>query len=57
MPYKKDDPKKNQTRIRMSDEELTKLDYCCKAYGLTKAEAIRRGIDELYTKAKEKELL
>lgn len=46
-----DNPKKNETRIRMSDEEVEMLDYCCKVYGLTKADVIRQGIKELYQKA------
>ena len=44
-------PKKNETRIRMTDGELEKLEYCCKVLGLTKAEVIRQGIDEMYEKA------
>ena len=44
-------PKKNNTRIRMSDEELKKLEYCCKVLGLTKAEVIRQGIDRVYQEA------
>ena len=46
--------KKYETRIRMSDEEKTKLEYCCKVYGLTKADVIRQGIEELYQKAQNK---
>ena len=45
------DPKKHETRIRMSDREIEMLDYCCTAYGLTKAEVIRQGIKDLYEKA------
>ena len=40
-----------QYRLRMTVDESAKLDYCCEVYGLTKAEVIRRGIDELYEKA------
>jgi len=46
-----DDPKVNQARIRLSDEEAKKLEYCAKVLGLTKAEVIRQGIDEMYQKA------
>lgn len=48
-----DDPKPHNTRVRMSDGDLKKLEHCCKVYGLTKAEVIRRGIDELYEKAQQ----
>lgn len=42
-------------RIRMTDEEMKRLDYCCNVLGLTKAEIIRQGIDEMYKKAQEEE--
>ena len=46
-----DDPKIHQTKIRMSDDEVEKLEYCAKVLGLTKAEVIRQGIDQMYQKA------
>ena len=46
-----DDPKRHDTRIRMSDREVEMLNYCCEVYGLTKAEVIRQGVKELYEKA------
>lgn len=50
-----DDPKGNQTRIRMSDRDLQKLEYTAKALGLTKAEVIRKGIDRMYQEAQKQE--
>lgn len=50
-----DNPKRNETRIRMTDEDVQKLEYCCKVFGITKAEVIRRGVEALYLKAKRKE--
>lgn len=47
-----DDPKPHNTRVRMSDADLKKLDYCCDVLGLTKAEVIRQGIELMYKKAK-----
>lgn len=47
-----DDPKKYETRIRMSEEDLRLLEYCCKATGRTKAEIIREGIREVCAKIK-----
>lgn len=38
-------------RIRMSDEELKRLDYCCEVLGLSKADVIRAGLEEMYKKA------
>ena len=50
-----DDPKRVSARIRLSDKDLSKLDYCCEVLGLTKAEVIRRGINEMYEKAQQTE--
>ena len=38
-------------RLRMSDEELRQLEYCCEVLGLPKAEIIRQGLDIMYEKA------
>ncbi len=38
----------------MSDADLEKLDYCHEVLGLTKAEVIRQGIEEMYKKALKK---
>lgn len=46
------DPKKHETRIRMSDEDVRILEICCKNTGLSKAEVIRKGIREVYEKVK-----
>ncbi len=45
-------PKTHETRIRMSDSDVAKLEYCCKQTGMTKADVIRRGIDEVYMQLK-----
>ena len=45
-------PKKNETRIRMSDEDVRILEECCKMTGMTKADVIRQGIREVYAKIK-----
>ena len=42
-------PKTNNYRIRMTDEELRKLEFCCERTGLSKADVIRLGIDKVYT--------
>ena len=46
------DPKKHETRIRMSDEDVKLLEYCCKETGLSKSDIIRKGIREVYSKIK-----
>jgi predicted DNA-binding protein len=45
-------PKTNQTRIRMSDEDLELLDFCCEKTGLSKADIIRLGIKKVYEELK-----
>lgn len=44
-----DNPKRHETRIRMSDEDVEILDYCSKIAGKSKAEVIREGIRKVYT--------
>lgn len=46
------DPKKHNTRIRMTDEDVEILEYCARQTGLTKTEIIRQGIREVYAKLK-----
>ncbi len=42
------DPKRNQYRIRLSENDLEKLEYCAKKTGKAKADIIRDGIDKIY---------
>lgn len=46
------DPKRHETRIRMSDEDVKLLEICCQKTGLSKADVIRQGIREVYEKVK-----
>ena len=43
-----DNPKKHETRIRMSDKDIEMLEYCCEYTGKTKADVIREGIKKVY---------
>ena len=43
-----DNPKDNSYRIRMSDEDLRKLNVCCEKTGMSKADVIRLGIFKVY---------
>lgn len=47
-----DSPRVNNYRIRMTDEELKKLETCCERTGLSKADVIRMGIDKIYQETK-----
>lgn len=46
------DPKTLNTRIRLSEEDVKRLEYCSKKTGLTKAEIIRKGIKTVYEQLK-----
>lgn len=48
----KDDPKSHQYRLRLSDEELEKLEFCCKVLNMKKSEILMAGLQEMYEKAK-----
>lgn len=43
-----DDPKTNETRIRMSDRDIAMLNECCEKLKMTKADVIRLGIKKVY---------
>lgn len=47
-----ENPKKHETRIRMSDEDVEILEYCCKVTRRSRADIIREGIREVYFKLK-----
>lgn len=49
-----ENPRINQTKIRMTDEELKKLEICCKKTGLNKTEVILKGIEKVYNEIKDK---
>ena len=46
---KAENPKANDVKVRLDDETTKKLDAYCTAHGITRAEAIRRGIHLLLT--------
>ena len=43
-----EDPKVLSTRIRLSENDIVKLEYCTKKTGKKKSEIIREGIDKVY---------
>lgn len=42
------EPKRNWTCFRLSDTDIQRIKYCAEKAGITKAEAVRRGIEKLY---------
>ncbi len=49
---KSENPKSTQLAVRLDKEGLDKLDACVAAYGGTRVEIIRRGIDRLFEEIK-----
>ena len=43
-----DNPKNLSTRIRMSKDDIQRLEFCCEKLGKTKAEIVRIGIQKVY---------
>lgn len=41
-------PKDLQYRLRMTREDMDKLEYCCLQTGKTKAEVLREGLEKVY---------
>jgi len=42
------EPKILNTRIRLSKDDIDRLNFCCEQTGLTKADIIRQGIKTVY---------
>lgn len=40
--------RQKKVETRMTDQELEKLDYCCKVTGMSRSEVIRAGIDTIF---------
>lgn len=47
-----DEPKNLNTRVRLSDEDVSMLEYCCQQTGKKKSEIIRLGIKKVYDELK-----
>lgn len=43
-----DNPKAQQYRLRMTDDDVKKLEYCCENTGLSKADVLRKGLEMVY---------
>ena len=47
-----DNPKNYMLRVRMDDSTVNKLDLICEKHNISRSEAVRKGLDELYQKLK-----
>lgn len=50
-----DAPKTLSTRVRLSQEDIDRLEYCAEKTGCTKADIIRQGIKAVYDRLTETE--
>lgn len=46
------DPKRYNTRIRMTDSEVERLNYCAEKLGKSKTEIISLGVQKVYDEIK-----
>ncbi len=46
------DPKTNKLNLRLSDDDMQKLEFCKSQTGMAYAEIIRMGIDKVYQELK-----
>lgn len=49
---KSNNPKRNDVKVRLDDEAAKRLDEYCAKHDITRAEAIRQGIDLLLAQEK-----
>ncbi|ANM47455.1 TPA: hypothetical protein U2D46_002324 [Streptococcus suis] len=49
---KSENPRHHNTRIRMTDDELTMLEYCSKVTGKTKTDILMLGLEKVYKSIK-----
>ena len=47
-----DNPKKTRFEVRLSDDDIAKLEYCYQQTGLSKAEILRKGLELVYQSLK-----
>lgn len=50
-----DNPKQLSTRVRLSQEDVDRLEYCAEKTGQSKADIIRQGIKSVYDHLKREE--
>lgn len=48
-----DNPKTVVKRARMSEEDVEKLQKCCKILGISESDVLRMGVNEVYQKIKD----
>ena len=49
-----ENPRTNRIELRMSDEDVQRLDFCSQKTKLSKSDVIRMGIEKVYNEIKNK---
>ena len=49
---KSENPRRNNTRLRMTDDEVAMLEYCAKITGNSKTEILMLGLQKVYNEIK-----
>lgn len=52
---KKENPKDYMLRVRMDNDTVNKLDYCCESLKIQRSELVRELIEQEYIKQKNKD--
>ena len=47
------EPKNSQYRLRLSDNDIKMIDYCCEKTGKSKADILRLGVEKVYNELKD----
>lgn len=50
---KLEEPRSNKASVRLTDREMARLEAYCKKLRLTKAQALMKGLEELYRQDEE----
>lgn len=50
-------PKSHSKRLRMTDEEVQKLEYCTKQTGKTQTDVLMLGLDKVYQELKKQRII
>ena len=49
-------PKNHQTRIRMTEEQVQKLEFCSQSLKISKTDVINKGVDMVYAEIKKEDI-
>ena len=47
-----EEPRSHRESFRMSDKDMEKITFICEKLGISKTEAVKRGVDKVYQELK-----